>query len=103
MAVFNLRDISDDLAHQVRVEAAKRAMTLPQYVVECVKIRLGLPVSEDGEKTAKKFARKVKAGDSPKEIAAKAGGRKQHDSETCRVYGCGMCRAAGVKDKKRGL
>jgi hypothetical protein len=25
------------------------------------------------------------------------GSRPDHDVKTCRVYGCGMCKAAGVK------
>jgi hypothetical protein len=26
-----------------------------------------------------------------------------HDSKACRLYGCGQCRALGVKNKTRGL
>lgn len=31
------------------------------------------------------------------------GARSEHDPKNCRLYGCGMCRASGVKDAQRGL
>ena len=30
-------------------------------------------------------------------------GRGSHDTENCRVRGCGMCKVIGVKDSARGL
>jgi hypothetical protein len=27
----------------------------------------------------------------------------EHDPKGCRLYGCGMCKALGIKNPKRGL
>ena len=91
MAVFNLREIPDELAQAVRVEAAKRAMTLPAWVIETVKLRLKQPLTSLDEVRAR-----VKKAKETKKTA-------KHDTEHCRLYKCGTCKALGVKNKNRGL
>jgi hypothetical protein len=99
MAVFNIREVPEDLAKRVRITAVEREMSLKDWIIETITLRL------DGKtETVRVALGKVSGNGKPaKEATQPKRAGKGHDSKSCRVVRCGMCKAAGVKDKNRGL
>lgn len=127
---LNLKGIDDTLVSRAKMAAYGQEQTLKEWVLEAITEKLARKVAAAREakagetvpkgprgKAAKGGLVKFANGDTatlPKTFKkedvlgdpsaeSNFGQTPQHDTKSCRVYGCGMCRVLGVKDAKRGL
>ena len=128
---LNLKGMDESLVSRAKMAAYGQEQTLKDWVIEAINEKLARKVTAAREakaagetapqgprgKAAKGGVVKFANGDTatlPKNFKkedvlcdpnadSKIGQTPQHDTKTCRVYGCGMCRVLGVKDAKRGL
>jgi len=80
---LNIRHFPDELGKRIKLEAFKAGVTIQEWVTNALRAAVGY--FEPGKKV------------NPPVRAASG-----HDVKSCRVYRCGLCKAAGVKGK-RGL
>lgn len=122
---LHIRDFPDEVGRKLKHEAVDRHLSLRDLVIErcSVSMKSGeermslkrsssttkkasvpptspvssvMPFTDGAEKKRPSLAELVSSGISDSNIS-------RHDSATCRTYGCGLCRAEGVRDKFRGL
>jgi hypothetical protein len=117
MGVLNVRGVDDDLIVEVKAVALRHGVTLREYVCGALRSAVGVDrhVPPFEPAVAQAPARKVEARhvqeviepQPPPTLAALVASRLRprpdHDPHTCRLYRCGACLSAGVKDKARGL
>lgn len=127
--ILNIRNFPDELVLRARKKALEGGSTLREVVIQALEDSLRLivvakiegrlprvetviPAYEPAKvqmspEQSKKFL--IEANERMKakkaEIAARATSQfeKVHEPKSCKLYGCGMCNAAGWKDPHRGL
>ncbi len=111
--------------HEAVKEAAKKSnQSVNGWILHAVEVKLGkngvvrvpvvevpgdgVPAGEEGDSLqgARQGRKKHRVGGVRGRV--QGGGEQElategHDTKACRLYGCGQCAAAGVKDSKRGL
>ena len=87
--------LPDDLGNTIRWQAWEGRRSFNSEVVSWLEAYLESHPAASGTPDARSSA---KATSLPSSTAGPA-----HDSANCRLYGCGLCRAAGIKDARRGL
>lgn len=119
---FRFRDQGGHEA--VKAAALRNRQSVNEWILAAVEMRLGkngvvrvpvvevpgdgVPAGEEGDSLqgAHQGRKKHRVGGVRGRV--QGGGEPErtkegHDIKSCRLYGCGQCAAAGVKDKKRGL
>jgi hypothetical protein len=94
---LHIRNVDKHLVNAAKGDALMRNCTLREWVIEAMRSRLGnAGVAQRIEQAPSKSQ---VAGSTPApstkiiERAVTAGVERGHDTKTCRIYGCLMCKA----------
>src|SRR5437667_8606471 len=106
MAVLNQREMDEALVLAVKSAALRQGVTLREFVASALLVAVGGVERQPSPRSAavpaavSHVSRVVSDVVDRVQVSPKVAA---HDPESCRVYRCGLCQAAGVRDSIRSL